>query len=77
MASETETTPRKIVVLGAGVIGLTIAYVLCDADADVARRLTIVARDMPEDMDSQAFASPWAVRRHHEPCFYRAEPLKS
>ncbi|EIN13895.1 FAD dependent oxidoreductase [Punctularia strigosozonata HHB-11173 SS5] len=48
-----------IIILGAGVIGLTIAHVLSENE-DIARRLTIVARDMPEDLDSQAFASPWA-----------------
>jgi D-amino-acid oxidase len=47
-----------VVILGAGVIGLTIAHVLTE---DVGFKVTIVARDMPEDLTSQAFASPWAV----------------
>ncbi|KAI9570325.1 FAD dependent oxidoreductase [Boletus coccyginus] len=50
---------KHLVVLGAGVIGLTVAY-LAATDPDVAFRVTVVARDMPEDMDSQAWASPFA-----------------
>ncbi|KAH8989183.1 nucleotide-binding domain-containing protein [Lactarius hatsudake] len=46
-----------VVILGAGVIGLTIAHVLTE---DAGFKVTIVARDMPEDLTSQAFASPWA-----------------
>jgi len=61
MAS-TETPQKHLVVLGAGVIGLTVAY-LAATDPDVAFRITVVARDMPEDMDSQAWASPFAVCR--------------
>ncbi|KAG6335470.1 hypothetical protein ID866_3620 [Astraeus odoratus] len=51
--------PKHLVVLGAGVIGLSIAY-LAATDPDVAFSVTIVARDMPEDMDSPAWASPYA-----------------
>ena len=51
---------RCIVVLGAGVIGLSIAHVLSD---DPANRITVVARDMPEHIDSQGWASPWAVNQ--------------
>jgi D-amino-acid oxidase len=51
--------PRTVVILGAGVIGLTIAYVL-SSDPSNAYKITIVARDMPEDVDSQGWASPWA-----------------
>lgn len=40
------------------VLGLTSALVLARQGYSVH----IVARDMPEDKDSQAFASPWAVR---------------
>ena len=47
----------NVTVLGAGVIGLTIATVLQEAGYAV----TILARDLPEDSESQAFASPWAV----------------
>ncbi|KIK95350.1 hypothetical protein PAXRUDRAFT_389901 [Paxillus rubicundulus Ve08.2h10] len=49
----------ELVVLGAGVIGLTIGY-LAATDPYFSFRVTIVARDMPEDMDSQAWASPFA-----------------
>ena len=45
-------------VLGAGVIGLTAAYVLSE---NPSYKIKVVARDMPEDLDSQGFASPWAV----------------
>ncbi|KAI0660694.1 nucleotide-binding domain-containing protein [Cubamyces menziesii] len=47
----------QVIVLGAGVIGLTVAHVL---SRDARCKIKIVARDMPEDLDSQAFASPWA-----------------
>jgi len=56
MSTET-TKQRSIVIVGAGVIGTTIAHVLSE---DPQNKITIVARDMPEDLDSQAFASPWA-----------------
>ena len=49
---------RNVVVLGAGVIGLSIAFVLSE---DVRNKITIVARDMPEHYDSQGWSSPWAV----------------
>ncbi|KAI0828889.1 nucleotide-binding domain-containing protein [Trametes gibbosa] len=55
--SETKPTQTQVVVLGAGVIGLTVAHVL---SRDARYKIKVVARDMPEDMDSQAFASPWA-----------------
>jgi glycine/D-amino acid oxidase-like deaminating enzyme len=53
--------PRvPLVVLGAGVIGLTVAYVAaCDPDAPFD--IMIVARDMPGDWGSQGWASPFAV----------------
>ncbi|KAL8293550.1 hypothetical protein RQP46_000251 [Phenoliferia psychrophenolica] len=47
---------RRVVVLGAGVLGLTSALVL----ARQGYKVHIIARDMPSDKDSQAFASPWA-----------------
>lgn len=54
--------PRvPLIVLGAGVIGLTVAYVAA-CDQEVAFDITIVARDMPGDWGSQAWASPFAVR---------------
>lgn len=40
------------------VIGSTTALVLAERGYDV----TLVARDLPTDLKSQAFASPWAVR---------------
>lgn len=54
-----DQSPKQLVVLGAGVIGLTIAY-LATADPNNSFSVTVVARDMPEDMDSQAWASPFA-----------------
>jgi len=51
--------PRTIVIIGAGVIGLTIAHVL-SSDSSNACKIIIIARDMPEDTDSQGWASPWA-----------------
>lgn len=52
---------RKVVILGAGVIGLTIAHIL-SFDQSNEYNVTIIARDMPGDldMDSQEWASPWA-----------------
>ena len=41
----------------ASVIGLSIALEL----SDQGLRPVIVARDLPEDIESLAFASPWAV----------------
>ncbi|KZT08689.1 nucleotide-binding domain-containing protein [Laetiporus sulphureus 93-53] len=52
-------TPTEVVILGAGVIGLSVAYTLSSNSGD-AYKIKIVARDMPEDLDSQAFSSPWA-----------------
>ena len=54
----TGTSAIQVVVLGAGVIGLTVAHVLSQ---NPRYKITVVARDMPDDLDSQAFASPWAV----------------
>ncbi|GAA5901734.1 FAD-dependent oxidoreductase [Sporobolomyces salmoneus] len=47
---------HKVVVLGAGVIGLTCALSLVERGYIVH----VIARDLPEDTDSQSFASPWA-----------------
>ncbi|BGP13373.1 D-amino acid oxidase [Rhodosporidiobolus nylandii] len=48
---------QRVVVIGAGVIGLTCALTLAKKGFEVH----IVARDLPEDgVNSQAFASPWA-----------------
>lgn len=65
MTSDQEHSPKQLVVLGAGVIGLSVAY-LAATHHDVGPfKVTIVARDMPEDMDSQAWASPFAVCHSH------------
>jgi len=59
--SSTSRPHVPLVVLGAGVIGLTVAYVAaCDREVDFD--ITIIARDMPGDWSSQAWASPFAVR---------------
>jgi glutamyl-tRNA reductase len=58
LAMNDHQQPRPVVIIGAGVIGLTIAHVL---SSDDSYKITIVARDMPEDVNSQGFASPWAV----------------
>lgn len=47
---------QRVVVIGAGVIGLTSALLL----AQDGFAVKIVARDLPEDSYSQGFASPWA-----------------
>jgi D-amino-acid oxidase len=57
----THASQTHVVILGAGVIGLTAAHVLTEGDGSSLFKVTIVARDMPEDLNSQAFASPWAV----------------
>ena len=57
----THASQTHIVILGAGVIGLTVAHVLTHSEGSKRFKVTIVARDMPEDLSSQAFASPWAV----------------
>jgi D-amino-acid oxidase len=54
-------SPTNVVILGAGVIGLTVAHVLTEGKGSSLFNVTIVARDMPEDLTSQGFASPWAV----------------
>ena len=56
-------SPTNVIILGAGVIGLTVAHVLTEGKGSNLFNVTIVARDMPEDLTSQAFASPWAVSR--------------
>ncbi len=57
-AEGAQPATTQVVILGAGVIGLTVAHVL---SKDARYKIKIVARDMPDDLDSQAFASPWAV----------------
>ncbi len=45
-----------VVVLGAGVLGLTDAFELRER----GYKVTILARDLPQDTFAQTFASPWA-----------------
>ena len=56
-------SPTDVIILGAGVIGLTVAHVLTEGEGSNLFNVTVVARDMPEDLNSQGFASPWAVSR--------------
>ena len=60
MAGLETNSKTDLIILGAGVIGLTVAY-LAATDPDATFTITVIARDMPEDMDSQAWASPFAV----------------
>ncbi|ORX38052.1 hypothetical protein BD324DRAFT_624309 [Kockovaella imperatae] len=53
MSAETKV---KVIVLGAGVLGLSIAKELAEKGVSCA----VVARDLPEDLESGQFASPWA-----------------
>ncbi|TKY88332.1 hypothetical protein EX895_002684 [Sporisorium graminicola] len=50
------TRQSHVVVVGAGVLGLTDAFELRER----GYKVTILARDLPQDSFSQAFASPWA-----------------
>ncbi|CDU23589.1 related to D-amino-acid oxidase [Sporisorium scitamineum] len=50
------THQTHVVVLGAGVLGLTNAFELRER----GYKVTIFARDLPQDSFSQTFASPWA-----------------
>ncbi|CED84920.1 D-aspartate oxidase [Phaffia rhodozyma] len=52
---------KHVVVIGAGVLGCTSALCLSKEGYEV----TIVARDLPTDLDSQGFASPWAGANWH------------
>jgi glycine/D-amino acid oxidase-like deaminating enzyme len=45
-------SPTDVVILGAGVIGLTVAHVLTEGEGSKLFNVTIVARDMPEDLTS-------------------------
>ncbi|KAK5652209.1 hypothetical protein OQA88_10706 [Cercophora sp. LCS_1] len=45
----------KITIFGAGITGLSVAYLL-----PKSHTITIVARDLPGDTPTQAWASPWA-----------------
>lgn len=56
----TTKAEQSLVILGAGVLGLTIAY-LAALGEDVSFKIMVIARELPEDMDSQAWASPYAV----------------
>lgn len=59
MPSMSSPPPRNIVVLGSGVIGLTSALLLARSRSPLYN-ITIIARDLATDSQSQAFASPWA-----------------
>ncbi|WVF68868.1 hypothetical protein IAT40_003641 [Kwoniella sp. CBS 6097] len=50
-----------VIVLGCGVLGLTIAHELVDRGLKVA----VVGRELPEDVESTGFASPWAGANWH------------
>ncbi|GAA5857396.1 hypothetical protein JCM8547_002258 [Rhodosporidiobolus lusitaniae] len=54
MATDQQT--KRVVVLGAGVIGLSAALHL----ARKGYAVHVIARDLPQDLTSQTFASPWA-----------------
>ncbi|KAI0695637.1 FAD dependent oxidoreductase [Cytidiella melzeri] len=61
MSSPEQTSESlHIVILGAGVIGLTTAHVL--STRYPSYKITVVARDLPDEAGllSQAWASPWA-----------------
>lgn len=64
--SATPKSPYDVVVLGAGgkcpLLLLTTVIGLATADAltEAGLRVAMLARDLPEDTDSAAFASPWA-----------------
>lgn len=58
-AMSTTKAEQSLVVLGAGVLGLTIAY-LAALDDDVSFNVRVIARELPEDTDSQGWASPYA-----------------
>ncbi|OCF33381.1 D-amino-acid oxidase [Kwoniella heveanensis BCC8398] len=49
------------VVLGCGVLGLSIAHELTDRGLKVA----VVGKELPEDVESTGFASPWAGANWH------------
>ena len=50
-----QMSQTHVVILEAGVIGLTIAHVLTD---NASFKVTIIAQDLPKDITSQGFASP-------------------
>ena len=68
-AAEAGKTQTRVVVLGAGVIGLTAAHVLSE---NARYKIKVVARELPEDLDSQEFASPWAVSARQPSCTPRS-----
>ena len=61
-AEQTQDAPLHVVILGAGVIGLSTAHVL--STRFPSYKITIIARDLPDEAGllSQTWASPWAVR---------------
>ncbi|PWZ02031.1 nucleotide-binding domain-containing protein [Testicularia cyperi] len=55
-AGPSASRTSHVVVVGAGVLGLTDAFELRER----GHKVTILARELPEDSFSQNFASPWA-----------------
>jgi glycine/D-amino acid oxidase-like deaminating enzyme len=49
---------NSIVIVGSGITGLASAYIL---SLETTRKITIVARDLPGDNKSTAWASPWYI----------------
>ncbi len=72
MSSESSQT--QVVVLGAGVIGLTVAHVL---SKNGRYKIKVVARDTHQDLDSQGFSSPWAVSLSFSLSRRRVNPVQS
>lgn len=73
VAMPSQSQKYDVLVLGAGVIGLSSALDLVEA----GYRVAVAAKDLPEDSFSTGFASPWAVRTsvfaghisgHNTPC---------
>lgn len=48
----------SVVIIGSGITGLASAYILSQ---EPTRKITIVARDLPGDNESTAWASPWYI----------------
>lgn len=56
--TDSSKTSTSVLILGAGVIGLSCAYELIGAGYP---SVSVIARDLPEDIESIGFSSPWAV----------------
>lgn len=55
----------KVVVVGAGISGLSSAYSLLQLYGDKIKDLTILARDIPGTFTSHDYTSPWAGANWH------------